>query len=244
MRTCTACGDTKPLDEFYRNSNCRQERAWQCKPCTLARVRAYREANLETVRARKKAYREAQLASYRLTRGDALKSCFQCAIEKPLTDFGPARGVCKACVAADARRRRADNPQAQKAASKRWRQSHPEQAKAMVVNWRRENPERHRDQRRRWATENADRLREASKRWAADNLVRMRPSARARKLVYKAIRRGKLIRSTSCENCGANDGRIEAAHADYSKPLDVRWLCVPCHRRWDALDPKTKGVAS
>jgi hypothetical protein len=42
-----------------------------------------------------------------------------------------------------------------------------------------------------------------------------------------AIRRGTLVKQP-CERCGATDG-IHAHHEDYSRPLDVNWLCVPCH---------------
>lgn len=51
---------------------------------------------------------------------------------------------------------------------------------------------------------------------------------RARALIYKAITRGHLERKP-CEvgvGCG---GRIEAHHDDYSRPLDVRWLCQRHH---------------
>lgn len=34
-----------------------------------------------------------------------------------------------------------------------------------------------------------------------------------------------------CENCGANN-RQHAHHDDYSKPLDIRWLCPACHKQW------------
>lgn len=64
-------------------------------------------------------------------------------------------------------------------------------------------------------------------------------SHRASQIVCTAIRKGQLTRPTICEQCGQPSARIEAAHHDYSKPLDVRWLCQRCHRRWDAEQPKT-----
>lgn len=46
--------------------------------------------------------------------------------------------------------------------------------------------------------------------------------AKAHYKVYNAIRIGKLFRKP-CEKC--NDPLSVAHHDDYSKPLDVRWLC-------------------
>lgn len=45
-------------------------------------------------------------------------------------------------------------------------------------------------------------------------------------LVGNALRDGKLVRQP-CEICGT--ARVEAHHDDYSKPLDVRWLCKSHH---------------
>lgn len=59
--------------------------------------------------------------------------------------------------------------------------------------------------------------------------------------VQTAIRRGDLIRPDTCERCGRT-GRIEAAHHDYSLPLDVRWLCQSCHTRWDREEPKRPKI--
>lgn len=44
-----------------------------------------------------------------------------------------------------------------------------------------------------------------------------------------AIRSGALTKSP-CESCGAIN--VCAHHDDYDKPLEVRWLCPPCHARW------------
>jgi len=51
--------------------------------------------------------------------------------------------------------------------------------------------------------------------------------ARAWNAVSNAIRDGRLIR-LPCQNCG--DERSQAHHTNYSKPLDVEWLCFKCHR--------------
>jgi len=55
-------------------------------------------------------------------------------------------------------------------------------------------------------------------------------------MTVKAIKAGILIRPLQCEDCCVSpppmkDGRssIQAHHDDYSKPLDVRWLCHQCH---------------
>ncbi len=52
-----------------------------------------------------------------------------------------------------------------------------------------------------------------------------------------AVRRGIIKRPSSCEDCGRDPGRnkaghslVQAHHDDYSKALDVKWLCVDCHR--------------
>ena len=54
---------------------------------------------------------------------------------------------------------------------------------------------------------------------------------RARKAVYRAVRRGQIIKQNSCESCSAESAKLEAHHEDYSKQLEVTWLCIPCHRK-------------
>lgn len=71
------------------------------------------------------------------------------------------------------------------------------------------------------------------KRIVAEDRARHPERYKARVAVSNAIRDGRLVRPTGCSNCGVSGPRIEAHHADYGKPLDVEWLCKPCHYRAD-----------
>lgn len=50
-------------------------------------------------------------------------------------------------------------------------------------------------------------------------------------ITSNAIRDGKLIPIKYCSIC-KSDKKIEGHHDDYTKPLDVRWLCESCHKEW------------
>jgi len=60
------------------------------------------------------------------------------------------------------------------------------------------------------------------KKWRTKN----QQKRAAQTAVSNAIRDGRLIRK-ACNICGSGDP--EAHHADYAKPLEVRWLCKAHH---------------
>jgi ribosomal protein S27AE len=60
--------------------------------------------------------------------------------------------------------------------------------------------------------------------WAARNPEKRK----AHELVKAAIRKGDL-KKLLCSQCG--NRKSLAHHQDYSRPLDVTWLCRECHRR-------------
>lgn len=57
---------------------------------------------------------------------------------------------------------------------------------------------------------------------------------KARNALGNAVRDGR-VQKLPCAFCGAAEA-LEAHHHDYTKPLDVTWLCKPCHRRFHALE--------
>lgn len=54
----------------------------------------------------------------------------------------------------------------------------------------------------------------------------------ARRRVFVELRAGRLKRDP-CSKCGSP--KSEAHHSDYSKPLDVIWVCKTHHRELDRL---------
>lgn len=57
-KTCTRCGETKPLDEYHRDKRRGDGRRADCKECVRERNRRYREENRDKRRAYNRRYRE------------------------------------------------------------------------------------------------------------------------------------------------------------------------------------------
>lgn len=71
-------------------------------------------------------------------------------------------------------------------------------------------------------------LRRASLNLSGERMRERYPEKyKARNAVGNAIRKGTLARQP-CETCS---GKAEAHHPDYSRPLDVVWLCRSHHKQ-------------
>jgi formylmethanofuran dehydrogenase subunit E len=84
-------------------------------------------------------------------------------------------------------------------------------------------------------TENGKKsIRKSHLKWIANN-----PEKRAAHIILNnRLREGK-IKKKRCEKCG--EKKSHAHHRDYSKPLDVKWLCIKCHSfRHKVLDLRNK----
>jgi len=78
---------------------------------------------------------------------------------------------------------------------------------------------------------NYEKQRQADKEYRKTHPNRQtdRAKARAREAVKRSVKSGILGKPDACSKCGAECCVLTAHHHDYSKPLDVTWLCYKCH---------------
>jgi len=63
---------------------------------------------------------------------------------------------------------------------------------------------------------------------------------KAHNMVNNAIRDGKLFSKPCCE-CGSEID-VHGHHDDYLEPLNIRWLCAPCHSQWHKENGEGKNA--
>jgi ribosomal protein S27AE len=92
--------------------------------------------------------------------------------------------------------------------------------------------ERNPDNRRRIARDSYHRrkLAKPARAWPAKPYD---AKTKARRKLQAEVRAGRIVRQP-CEACGKP--AAHAHHDDYSKPLEVRWLCPLCHAAAHRLD--------
>ena len=66
-----------------------------------------------------------------------------------------------------------------------------------------------------------------------EHMKRFPERQKARDKVRTAIKNGSIQRSC-CEVC--KEEKAQAHHDDYTKPLEVRWLCTTHHAEWHRLN--------
>jgi hypothetical protein len=80
----------------------------------------------------------------------------------------------------------------------------------------------------------------ARKKWRENNKVKKN----AARTVQRAVKNSCIAKPQHCEACAKQNDNLHGHHDDYSQPLNVRWLCSPCHRAWHKIygkAPLTKG---
>ncbi len=132
-----------------------------------------------------------------------MKTCFKCNIQKPLTEFYKHNAMADGYL-----------------------NKCRDCAKKDATENRNANIEKIRayDRERGKFAHRIKQRTEVNRAWRAEDKRRQK----AHQAVSQAIRCGKISR-LPCERCG-NEKSL-GHHEDYDKPLDVVWLCQPCHKQ-------------
>lgn len=180
-----------------------------------------------------------------------MKKCSKCKIEKEETEFWVRKnsklGInseCKQCCSQ--RRRNADKTKVN-ARQREWNRKNPECSRRCALEYQKKNKDKVNEAHRNWWNKNGhkysdrrkkkylnltlekkDKIKELARKNNKIYIKKHPEKIKARSIIYRMIKRGWLSRPTSCNKCGINE-KTEAHHADYSKPLDVIWVCKKCH---------------
>lgn len=144
-----------------------------------------------------------------------------------------------------AKRKYAENPERLQERHKEWIKNNPEKYKEGCKKTARKmylkNPEKVKNRAKKWVEENREWVNERNRQYKKKNYehvkakhyeywARYPEKYKATRAVNNAIAQGKMIRPTICSKCFL-EGSIEGHHPDYSKPLEVIWLCIECHNK-------------
>lgn len=108
------------------------------------------------------------------------------------------------------------NKQKKKEHNRKYKEKHREEAKLYARNFRKEGR----------STRDKQRQKEVICKWEKKYPERRK----AHRKVYYALKTGKL-KKEPCKVCRSE--KVHAHHEDYSKPLEVIWLCPIHHYEYD-----------
>ena len=139
-----------------------------------------------------------------------MKQCFKCKLHLELFEFYKHSRMadghlnkCKSCTKQDSEKRR--------------------KHKEKDITWVLLERKRHREKSEKYRKEGRNFSKSDSKKW-----ILLNPEKRkAHNKVKNALRSGKIHRHPCCI-CG---NKAEAHHEDYSKPLEIIWLCREHHSK-------------
>lgn len=149
-----------------------------------------------------------------------MKQCFKCGNVKPLADFYKHKKMsdghvnkCKECNKSDVKANRDLKSEYYK----------------KYDAWRFKNDPRVIDRHKRYQSSEAGKvaMTAAKDKWITNN-----PEKRAAQVILcNAVRDGRVIKPLKCSKCDkfTTSRRLHAHHHDYTKPVDVTWLCAMCH---------------
>ena len=144
---------------------------------------------------------------------------------------------CRDCRRAYVRAYRKVNPKKRREYERRYRVRHPEKVRQSSYKYYRKNRvevRRRREERQLTATQGtssqdkSDKEQQKAREYGARYRAKHPEKLKACNAANRALAAGCLLREP-CEMC--DDPRSVMHHPDYTKPLQVKWLCRKCHRQ-------------
>lgn len=143
------------------------------------------------------------------------KACFKCGEVKTLGEYYKHKSMldghlnkCKECTKKDAHKHRVENIEK----VREYDRNRPNKKERAKQSSEYNKTEKGKEVRRK-----------AIKKYQEDKIKYY-----AKNVLNAAVRDGKIFKPSNCSSCGI-ECNPHGHHDDYSKPLDVRWLCVKCH---------------
>lgn len=125
-----------------------------------------------------------------------------------------------------------ENKERKRQKDKRYYERHKEEILKKTKEYQENHPEQRKETLKRYYLNHKDSESARQKEYIENN----REKYLAHIAVQEAVSRGELCKHT-CSSCGSE--KAEAHHDDYSKPLEVKWLCHKCHMMWHSQNKET-----
>lgn len=157
-----------------------------------------------------------------------MSACIICEKSKPIEEMGVRKkNTCKRCMNLARHKRSNAKPE-----RKEYNKAHTKKRleEGYFRDWYKRNPENSKIRTKRsveFRKNNPDKI----KRYLKEQKDKNPEKFKAGHILRNAVFRKKIVKPNTCEKCMMQKDRIEAHHEDYSKPLEVVWLCVSCHKK-------------
>ena len=142
-----------------------------------------------------------------------MKVCKICKIEKEESEFYPTYAKCKKC-----------KNEGRKEYRKQYYELNIEKSKKQIHEYYLRTKEKTLERTRKWRQDNPEKFTESHKK----SSVKFPFKRPARRILNYYLEKGDVTRPDNCSSCGINC-KPDAHHENYSKPLEVKWLCKLCH---------------
>jgi len=210
MKACSKCGENKDESQFYKDKRFKSGLRSDCKTCQNTRTSQWRRLNREKTNLSCRKYYERNKEKW-VERNKSLPE----EKRQQKLDY-----MCEY---------HAKNRERVVKRLKEWRKNRPiEEKKAYNQRYYKINKEKlqkiSRESYKNLSKEQKKRNYETIKLFRKNN----RDKAKAWFAVGNALIRGDMNKPNNCELCNIKE-RLHAHHEDYSKPLEVKWLCPKCH---------------